>query len=207
LEKITTLLEDIFEAEDALAPDADLADLPAEFFSRLSADCAHPLLQRNLIRKLSKYVDQVARPTKRLRLSNREGNAGGGSTPRHHGRVAEIDAFTLSRLLKILHRSVRLGEDLDPFVNAHEKVATPRKSIGHNVSQNKADKLEEHHGQHNYTMLEGPSEASPQITGLPDTDLDHLITMLDVARDSILAADCCIALLGSDRLTKEVSGS
>jgi cohesin loading factor subunit SCC2 len=40
--------------------------------------------------------------------------------------------------------------------------------------------------------------------GPTTADFDNLTKLLDVARDSILAADCCIALLGSDRLQKQV---
>jgi len=37
-----------------------------------------------------------------------------------------------------------------------------------------------------------------------DVDYKKLTQDLDVAKESIFAADCCIALLGSDRLTKQV---
>ena len=41
--------------------------------------------------------------------------------------------------------------------------------------------------------------------GLPaSSDLVKLSTTLTIARDSVLAADCCIALLASDRLPKQV---
>lgn len=40
---------------------------------------------------------------------------------------------------------------------------------------------------------------------LDEMDYEKLTRDLEIARDSILAADCCIALLGSDRLTKQVS--
>ncbi len=39
---------------------------------------------------------------------------------------------------------------------------------------------------------------------LLDVDYRKLTQNLDVAKESIFAADCCIALLGSDRLTKQV---
>ena len=67
LEKLTSLLEDIFEAEDTLPADADLDSLSTEFFSLLTAEPARPQLHHNMIRKLTKYIGQVARPMKRLR--------------------------------------------------------------------------------------------------------------------------------------------
>ncbi|KAH8982787.1 hypothetical protein EDB86DRAFT_3085925 [Lactarius hatsudake] len=96
LEKLVTFLEDIFEAEDTLPADADPESLSIEFFSPLTIEASRPQLHPNLIRKLSKLISQVARPVKRL-------------------RIADIETSTLSRILKILERSVRAGEDLDPF--------------------------------------------------------------------------------------------
>lgn len=43
-----------------------------------------------------------------------------------------------------------------------------------------------------------PSEGPSEI------DLNILSKALQVARDSVYAADCCLALLSSDRLTKQV---
>jgi cohesin loading factor subunit SCC2 len=53
------------------------------------------------------------------------------------------------------------------------------------------------------TNIAADAEAFSQ--DLTEMDYDKLTRVLELARDSILAADCCIALLGSDRLTKQVS--
>ncbi|OBZ71396.1 Protein rad9 [Grifola frondosa] len=55
----------------------------------------------------------------------------------------------------------------------------------------------------------GEEEIEPDTNESPtqqvtDADLENLTKLLDIARDSVLAADCCITLLGSDRLTKQL---
>src|SRR5688572_11806202 len=110
------ILEDIFDAEDSLPADVELDDLPQDFFSALSTDCTKPLLSPMIIRKLLKYVGQVTRPTKRMRQGGVGGFAGTLSTPRSKvGRMTDVDVPTLSRLLKILERTVKASEDIDPF--------------------------------------------------------------------------------------------
>lgn len=210
LEKLTSLLEDIFEAEDTLPADADLDSLSTEFFSLLTAEPARPQLHHNMIRKLTKYIGQVARPMKRLR-----GHGGSVNTPRARGpgSIADIEISTLSRILKMLERSVRLGEDLDPFRSS--EVEAPR-GVSMSPSKRKNAKAKKALSQterrsKSHTPAgdedeqeESMKEADPPAHEITEADLDSLARALDVARDSILAADCCIALLGSDRLTKQV---
>lgn len=56
--------------------------------------------------------------------------------------------------------------------------------------------------------LAGTLDSIPDITDkdihITISDQDKLTTTLTIARNSVLAADCCIALLASDRLTKQV---
>lgn len=210
LEKLTSLLEDIFEAEDTLPADADLDSLSTEFFSLLTVEPARPQLHHNMIRKLTKYIGQVARPMKRLR-----GHGGSVNTPRGRGpgSIADIEISTLSRILKMLERSVRLGEDLDPFRSS--EVEAPR-GVSMSPSKRKNAKAKKALSQterrsKSHTPAgdedeqeESMKEADPPAHEITEADLDSLARALDVARDSILAADCCIALLGSDRLTKQV---
>lgn len=201
------LVEDISEAEDSLPSEVSTADLP-DYFSSLSIDSSQPHLHSNHIRKLTKYIGQVARPNQRLRNTA----TGVMNTPRTQGRMAEVDTQVLSRLLKILDRSVKAGEDLDPFRYVapppSSAKSSPRKKL---TKTKKADQSQ--------TPREGSDDLPSQETGrrsveeedreseveLTHTDYEKLSQSLDVARESILAADCCIALLGSDRLTKQVS--
>jgi cohesin loading factor subunit SCC2 len=208
LEKLTSLLEDIFEAEDALAPDAATSESPSEFFSPYTADCTQPLLHPSVIKKLTKYIGHVTRPTKRVRLSA-GARDGPGGTPSKMGRMAEVDIDSLGRVLKLLERSVRAGEDLDPFVGygaaSKDQMAWPRKSKKQKkMSGNEGGTENSADGEMQEVNMMEIDELPKDLT---DSDFETLERLLDIARDSILAADCCIALLGSDRLTKQVSMS
>ncbi|KAI0290109.1 hypothetical protein B0F90DRAFT_1654815 [Multifurca ochricompacta] len=203
LEKLITLLEDIFEAEDTLPADADQQSLPADFFSPLTVEPSQPQLHPNLIRKLSKLISQVARPIKRLRSSTATTH-----TPRPLGpcSISDVETTTLSRILKVLERSVRAGEDLDPFKTDRPPEVRPSASPNKKSKVSKKPAIDQ--GSQSQAPLGDDEPQSvartaepPQVT---DTDLDLLAHTLEVARDSILAADCCIALLGADRLPKQV---
>ena len=203
------MIDDIFEAEDALPADIDINDLNHDFFSPLSTDCARPLLSPTIVRKLTKYIGQVARPTKRLRQTT----GGVLGTPRAKGRMADVDTQTLSRLLKILDRSARAGEDIDPFLYhaAHHAPSStkssPRKPVAKkNAKTKKIDRRSKSQTPKDEDEMDTEMQVEEQGTpDLGDADFDKLSRLLDVARDSIVAADCCIALLGSDRLTKQAS--
>ena len=209
LEKLTSLIEEIFEAEDALPADIDINELNHDFFSPLSTDCSRPLLSPTIVRKLTKYIGQVARPTKRLRQTT----GGALGTPRAKGRMADVDTQILSRLLKLLDRSVRAGEDIEPFLNHaihHAPSSTkssPRKpDAKKNARTKKSDRRSKSQTPKDEDEMNTGMQVDEQDTlDLGEADFDKLSRLLDVARDSIVAADCCIALLGSDRLTKQAS--
>ncbi|KZT11764.1 uncharacterized protein LAESUDRAFT_733751 [Laetiporus sulphureus 93-53] len=210
IEKLITLLEDIFEAEDMLPPDASMQDLPLEWFSDHTVDCSHPLLHPYIVRKLINHVAKVARPSKRSRMPNRDAQGSGGS-PRSRGRMAEVDTATLSRILKILDRSIRAGESLDPFGLASKQSGrkTSTKPNGKKKVQG-ADRRSASdtpkppdEGQESEGETAGDAE-SVKDEEVTEADLDNLTKLLDIARDSIIAAECCIAILASDRLTKQL---
>lgn len=208
IEKFICLLEDVVEAEDSLPPDACTEDLPSEWFSSLTVDCSQPLLHPHIIRKVMNHISKVARPVKGGRLGSRM-NDGGVKTPRS-GRVSEIDSSILARILKMLERSVRAGEDVHVF-ESQSPYKDPK-------IMKSADSTDNHEGrsiskppsgdQDNINelaeMVNNGSGISDNSGYLTDSELDKLTTALTVARDSVLAADCCIALLTSDRLTKQV---
>jgi cohesin loading factor subunit SCC2 len=105
----------------------------------------------------------------------------------------------------MLDRSVRTGEDLDPFHHIaapRDKTASPRKP----KKPAKRSKAKEGEGEEDEQTGEAAvtidEPAPPQE--VTEGDLEHLTKVLEIAKDSVLAADCCVALLGSDRLTKQV---
>lgn len=203
LEKLDTLLEDIVEAEDSLAPDGDISDLSPEFFSSLSEDTSHPMLHPNIIRKLTTCITKVARPNKRSRQNTRDRTHSG--SPKTKVAISDLETATLGRVLRLLERSVKAGEDIDPFGSLHhagaEQRSPSKKAAKKKIPKDErrsesrpADDREEADNDFNTPSSEGPTTA----------DLDTLAKTLQVARDSVYAADCCIALLSSDRLTKQV---
>lgn len=194
LDKLSALLTDIFEAEDSIGADIDVAELDTAFFSTSSTEACRPHLHPNMIRKLSKYIGYVCRPGKRAR--------GVTSTPRR-ARIGEVDTGSLSRILKILERSVKQGEDLDPFNWNHPHVTTARKSVSpkkQRVRKRSKSKTPVDDGEE---AQEGEDDVSDrrEPTAL---DLEKVTTQMERARDSMLAAECCITVLGADRLPKQV---
>ncbi|KAF4617468.1 hypothetical protein D9613_005695 [Agrocybe pediades] len=208
LEKLTALIEDTFEAEDNIPPEIEASELNHDFFSPLSSDCSRPCLSPVIVKKLTKYIGHVARPTKRLRQAA-NGVAG---TPRGKGRMTDIDAQILSRLLKILERSVRAGEDIDPFVyrapsgstkTSPKKPSTKKTPKGKKTDRRSQTPKEDEPEETEDVVMKAEGSSTP-AEGLSDQDFEKLSDLLEVSRDSILAADCCIALLGSDRLPKQL---
>jgi cohesin loading factor subunit SCC2 len=212
LEKLSALVEDIFEAEDSLAVDIDISELPKEFFSVLTIDYSHPHLQSSVIRKLTKYLSQLARPTKRSRRSVRDS----ADTPRARKALGDIDSGILARLLKIMERSIKAGEALDPLraavhVPRADKNASPRKP----KKSSRAQKVV--HQDRDATCsasLSVPDEDTREHEveldstdvreELTEADFHDLSKQLEIARDSILAVECCVALLSGEGLTKQV---
>ncbi|EJF61054.1 hypothetical protein DICSQDRAFT_170603 [Dichomitus squalens LYAD-421 SS1] len=211
IEKLATLLEDIFEAEDGLPPDIEIEDLPLEWFSPLSVPGAPPLLHPNLVRKLVTHITKAARPSKRHRLNSRDANGHAQGTPKFRGRVADIDTATLSRILKMLERSISAGEDLDPFPSvagsgaSSTKTAKTKKAANGKKAQGETRRSKSQSpgeaGDGDAMEVDGPSSEQQVVT---EQDVENLTRTLELARDSVLAADCCIALLGSDRLPKQL---
>lgn len=134
-------------------------------------------------------------------------------TPRAKGRMTDVDTEILSRLLKLLDRSVRAGEDIEPFLYHaihHAPSSTkssPRKpDAKKNARTKKGDTRSKSQTPKDEDEMDTGMQVEEKSTlDLGDADFDKLSRLLDVARDSIVAADCCIALLGSDRLTKQAS--
>lgn len=194
-----------------MPPDAAEEDLPSEWFSSLTIDRSQPLLQHRIIHKITSLISKVARPVKRGRLAS--GISESVARKPRSGRVSQIDTSTLARILKILERSVKAGEDIQVF----EVRDLPNKPIGHHDPKKaKTANDPEHIDKQRSTSSEtghsgglaGTLDSIPDISDkdihIAISDQDKLTTTLTIARNSVLAADCCIALLASDRLTKQV---
>lgn len=210
LQKFVSTVEEIFEMEDSMPVEATIHDLPDDWFSPLTVDISRPMLSTVQIRKLTKLIGQVARPSKRMRQAT-GGNLGVLATPggKRTGRMFEVDLQLLSRLLKTLDRSVKAGEELDPFPASAAAMAPAAVANG-GVSAKSSPQKKSRKGKKASSVDENGDddelnqnlkEGSP---GVAEVDLEKLTRQLDLAKESIIAADCCIALLSSDRLPKQV---
>lgn len=210
IEKLITFLEDIFEAEDGLPPEIEPYDLPVEWFSPLTAPGSQPHLHPTVIRKLMTQITKVARPSKRQRINSRDANGTASKTPRYRCRMADVDTTILSRILKMLERTVRAGEELEPFKSSGPSGAPSSKNgKGKKAANGKKAPAEGRRSKSQSPGEQGEGESMdvdepPAEQSVTEQDIETLTRTLEIARDSVLAADCCVALLGSDRLPKQV---
>ncbi|EEB90913.1 hypothetical protein MPER_10818 [Moniliophthora perniciosa FA553] len=194
LEKLISLIDDIFVAED-------LSESAADFH-----------VDPNIIRKLTKSITAVARSrTGTLNSSPRKislgvGRSGAARTAKTGGKLGEIDSAVLSRLLRILARTVRAGEDVDPFANGQKASGkkenkSPKKKVASKKGKEKAEGERSSKapvdGEEN---AEEPQAASTS-TSASNEDVEEKLTR---ARDSVLAAESVVVLLGSERLAKQL---
>lgn len=134
LQKFTSFLEEIFEAEDSLPLDADdgrrLSPAITAHFSHLMTSFSAPLLHANSIRKLTSLLVQLSHPSKRSRMHPLSSHTDArGDSNRKNGtsrsqlepivRLSQVESTSLQRLLRMLGRSVELGSgeryELAPF--------------------------------------------------------------------------------------------
>lgn len=124
--------------------------------------------------------------------------------------MAEVETQVLSRLLKMLERNVRAGEDVDPFWHPTPTYVAPGASPSKKSPKKPTKTKKAERRSKSKTPGEDEEDGAAERSGgsavveLTESDFDKLLRSLEIARDSVIAADCCIALLGSDRLTKQV---
>lgn len=157
-------------------------------------------------------MSKVARPTKRVRLSTWES---GGGTPRRSGGVSDLDMSSLLRVLKLLERSVRVGETIEPFgcVPRREQSLDTGNPDGKRPKGKKKamSAIKDRTKSPRVGDDDKPNVVEVAVDGdeieFDDDAFPKLERDLESARDSILAVDCCLALLNSDRLPKQVMAS
>lgn len=117
-----------------------------------------------------------------------------GESPKKMAYMQDIDCSLLSRLIKILTRSVLAAKDLDsPHLGSSffRQMPAPAKQTPNPKSDDKVER-------------EYADEHDLQEREFTDIEIDKFSNLLENARDSALASECCIALLASDRLPKQV---
>ncbi|KAF9068643.1 hypothetical protein BDP27DRAFT_1327053 [Rhodocollybia butyracea] len=224
IDKLVLLIQEIFDVEDGLPSDPSPVDLSRDgIFNPESDDSSKPQLCAVTIRKLTKYIGQVRGGRglgKSVHTSPVKGRAGRG------GRIGDIDSDILSRLLRLLARSVKIGEGLDPFgaisgaavkgVSSTSPHKTPRKKKsrtpldkdeGDTGQDEEKDEIEVEGGHLDVKSKEpktpkkdkGKGKASVGVITTPSViDLDILLRKLVSSRDGVFAAESIIALLGGE---------
>lgn len=145
------------------------------------------------------------------------------------GTLSEMETAMLSRVLKTLERSVRVGEDVDPF-GAAEKKGAVAKATGKGTAGGQKGKVGKNakgkgargqdgtdvNGRMRSRSKSPLNEEQPEGRNVDENGTDGVLTeqefqklekSLEAAKESVLAADCCIALLAADKLPKQVSQS
>ncbi|KAJ3753999.1 hypothetical protein EV360DRAFT_52476 [Lentinula raphanica] len=205
LDKLMSLIQDIFEAEDGLPTEPDAMDVArGGLFNPDSQDRSRPQLSASVIRKLTKYFGQVrgARSTgKSLHSSPTKARA---------GKLSDIGVDVLGRLLRILTRSLKIGGEVDPFgvLNgtrgdlSSDIHKTPKKKKSGTPAGRNNNEDEGNDGD------KGKGKASAGYPFEPPSavDLDLLIQKLTQSRDGVLAAESVIALLGGENVKSARGG-
>ncbi|CAE6459153.1 unnamed protein product [Rhizoctonia solani] len=174
IEKLCSLIDDIIEAEDALDPAVAAENgHTGDWFSAKTSDWNTPLLAPSVIARLAQ-------------LAGRRGT-----------RLSEVDSGNLTRILKVLGRSVAKGEDMDPFNSSVGNVvpgsAMKAKLKGKKKSKGNAEE-----------EMEADEGKEKEEVQLADEDFARLGRVLEVAKEAAIAADCVLAFLSTEKLPKQL---
>lgn len=202
-DKLESLIDEIFEAEDDLPQYPDPGDLRHDLFSvPLTTNYARPCLNPTIVSKITAIVGKISRPTKRRPPTSRGQNGAPNSARKDDGRMSYLEVPKILRLLKTLERSVQKGEDLDPFKVPSELQSSAKRSVtkksGKGSKRAKASELDP--SEDDKSVIDpGPEDQQES-----SVNLEGLLKCLTTAKESMMAAECCISILSSDRLPKQV---
>ncbi|KAJ1303221.1 hypothetical protein OPQ81_011419 [Rhizoctonia solani] len=174
IEKLCALIDDILEAEDALDPEAAAENgNTSDWFSTKTSDWNSPLLAPSVMARLAQ-------------LAGRRGT-----------RLGEVDSGNLTRILKILGRSVAKGEDIDPFSSSAGNII-PGSAV---KAKLKAKKKGKGNTEEEMEIEDGKDKEEVKLT---DEDFERLGRLLEVAKEAAVAADCVLAFLSTEKLPKQL---
>lgn len=173
VQKLRTLLDDIGEAFDSLPAEVSLDYLTtSRYFSSISEIGQYPLLSSKAVLKLTEYA---------LRVKSKK---------RVKGEEWDVDAF--SKILRMVERVMREGDDLPAFRETRNVVAAKNVKKGKKSSQS--------------PDLDNKSPVESQAQTLAPTE-DQL-RLLDADMLKLAAAGsaavCALTLLDLDGLPKQV---
>ena len=175
-QKLQSLLEDVFEDSDSFSAVPNSQDLlRSTYFGSLSSQTGQPLLADKTIEKISRYVTSLQKG-KRRQTSD----------------AVEWDPVMIGTLLRLLERSMVGVDNINPFPDDKKAVATKKKKKGKKESTgSKSPELDE----------EEPS----QEVALTDAEAQHGQQLLEAFRSAGVAAECCLTIIDTENLPKQVS--
>lgn len=175
-QKVQNLLEDIFEESDGFSPNPTYDEVNrSRFFSGLNASGEHPLLS-------PETVDKLVQSFGRLQRSKRSRQAKAEELP--------WDVDTVSRLLRVLERSMSDGQDLDPFPD------NGRRTVIDNTSPTKG-------GRKKGKKASNEPELSPELE-VTDEEKNSGQRILSTMSNAAAAALCCFVVLRTPGLPKQL---
>lgn len=173
-QKVETILEDIFEESDTFSANPTQDEVSSSrYFEGLSLDGVSPIISVDTVEKLVRYI-------MRLRLNKKRSRS-------RSGDGIPWNDENLSRLFRILEKSMRDAESAEPFPdNGRKSSVLQGKKKGKKTN----------------------GEAS-SADGTPDLDVtgedvDRGERALDSLKNAAAAAQCCLALWDSDGMPKKV---
>jgi hypothetical protein len=224
VERLTDLLDDVFESDDSLVPDtADAPATPSQgqraFFLAGSINSSHALLTPSILRTLIKVFTQV----QRVGIFNDFNNS-----------TIDVDAGQVARLLKIVERSVKAAEDTEVIPKeivksgrVTEDGGKQKPAKGKRGGQNSAAagdvEMEDTSQQHtpgkgarqSPSTTRTPKSASPRSrspaideeaekVGWTEESFLAFEENLKLVSNALLACEACLVIMTSGRLPKQV---
>jgi cohesin loading factor subunit SCC2 len=178
VQKVHSLLEDIFEESDGFPANPPLEVVNhSRYFRGLSASGEHPLLSPETVDKLVKNFSRLHR-SKRSRQSKVE--------------ELQLDTELLGRLLRILERSMRDAQDLNPFPD------NGRRTIIESTSPVKGGK-----GKKGKKAASNGPEPSPELE-VSEEEKGTGERVLSAMSNAAAAALCCLVILRIPGIPKEL---
>lgn len=170
------LFDDIFEESDTFpAEPTDEHLSSSRYFSAVQQGTDLPLLADRVIEKISRHIARIQKGERRQSTDS-----------------VEWDSEVIGRILRLLERGLAGVEGIDPFPS--DTQAAQRKK-----TKSKTRKEKDETGSPD---LEDALEGSQEIT---EFEVEEGQTRLTTLKRAVLAAECVLAIVDTEGLSKQVS--
>jgi cohesin loading factor subunit SCC2 len=179
-QKLQSLMEDIFEESDTFSADLSIDEVSSsKYFAGLSVDGTQPNLSSYTIDKLIRYFTRLEDNKKRQRS-------------KANAEAIPWDVNGLLRLFRMLDKTMRDAEEVDPFPSSGRKAVvagnpSPKKKKGGKKAKDGQD-----------------LEASPSLD-MTEEELEKGSLTLRIMKTAAASAVCCLTILDSKTMPKQVS--